>query len=363
MPEQSDAGLAVAAEPLRGLVADWDALAARVDASVFLDPGWFARWFDAFGGGDQEILAARRGGQLVGVLPLMRSRSGLVSMTNWHSPQYGPMAQDAEAEQQLIGAALARAASRARLDLSFLPEDDSVVTRLTAAAQRSGFRTIVRTIERSPFVDLDGDWESFEERLPGKRRSDLRRRRRRLAEQGTCRFDCEDGPERLSETLAEGLMVEEAGLDGRHGTPILARADTHDFYRGIAEWASERGYLRLFFLRLDGQAIAFAFCIADGKSLCVLKVGFHPHHARLAPGLLLTREMLAHAFESGYETYEFLGQIEPYKMIWTNQVRYRVRVQAFASSTAGLGSYLAWKRVRPIARWAMRAGRSSRGAR
>lgn len=351
--EQSAPAQSVQAEPIEGLIAEWEALCDQVNASIFLRPGWFTCWWDAFGVGSQEVLAVRQAGRLAGVLPLFHSRTSLISQTNWHSPHFGSVSLDHASEQELIEGALARARVRGRLDLGLIAADDPAVSRLTATARRNGFRTIVRTMERSPFVALDDDWETFEGRLPSKRRSDLRRRQRRLDELGSCEFGCHDGSERLDELLAEGFSVEEAGWDGRDGTPISARADTRVFYRRIAEWGVEHGVLRLFFLRLDGRAIAFAFCLVDGKSLCVLKLGFHPHQARLAPGLLLTRSMIAHAFEADYRTYEFLGQVEPYKMIWTRQCRERVRVQAFPSTAAGLASYVAWKRVRPVAKWAV----------
>ena len=356
-PEQS-----IQAESIGGLAGEWDALCDQVGASIFLRPGWFSCWWDAFGTGSQEVVVVRREGELAGVLPLLRSRTALLSQTNWHSVRFGPVTADRSAEQLLVDDTLARAQPCGRLDLGFLAEDDPAVARIAGSAERKGFRTIVRTTERSPVVALDGDWETFENELPSKRRSDLRRRQRRLGEQGELSFECEDGTERLDDLLAEGIAVEEAGWDGRGGTPIAARPDTRVFYRRIADWAVERDYLRLFFLRLDGRAVAFAFCLVDGDSLCVLKLGFHPSQARLAPGLLLTRKMLAHSFAAEYRSYEFLGHAEPYKMIWTDQCRERVRVQAFPSTATGLASYVAWKRVRPLAKWALAAAPGRFGA-
>ena len=347
--------MAPSSEAIEGVSGEWDALCDRTQASIFLRPGWFSSWWDAFGSGSPEVLTVRSGGELVGVMPLLRSRGALTSQTNWHSPTFRPVAADAEAEKGLIDAALGEAKRCRRLDLQFIGADDPAVERITGAARREDFRTIVRTMQRSPFVAIEGEWDAFEGGLPSKRRSDLRRRTRRLEQLGECRFECGDGKERLDALLAEGYSVEAAGWAGRGGTPIAARADTRAFYRRTAEWAVERDALRLFYLRLDGSAIAFAYCIVDGDSLCVLKVGFQPSHARLAPGLLLTQRMLAHAFEAGYRSYEFLGQVEPYKMIWTDQCRERVRVQAFPRSPIGTSSYLAWKHARPLAKRALGA--------
>jgi CelD/BcsL family acetyltransferase involved in cellulose biosynthesis len=285
-------------------------------------------------------------------MPLERRGKRVASTTNWHSPEWGPVAEDQSVELALTEAMLARASGQ--LDLGFLREENPALPRIAQAAEQDGRRVVMRTLERSPYVQLEGDWEEFEGRLPGKRRADLRRRTRRLQELGTYRFECDDGSERLAELVNEGIEVEAAGWEGRDGTPIAASGETRQFYEQVASWAAGRGCLRLFFLRLDGKAIAFAYCLLHAGSLSVLKIGFDPSYARFAPGLLLTREMLAHSFESGLRTYEFLGRAEPYKLIWTRRCRDRVRLQAFPPGVTGLAGYLAWTRGRRLAKWALR---------
>jgi CelD/BcsL family acetyltransferase involved in cellulose biosynthesis len=339
-------------EEISDLATEWDALCDRLNVSPALRPGWFSAWWKAFGSGRREVLVARRGEQLAGVMPLVRSRSALASPTNWHSPEFAPVAVDEAAERALVEDALGR--TRGRLDLAFLREERPAVQQISQAATHMGYRVILRTAERSPFVELEGNWEEFEGRLPGKRRADLRRRRRRLEELGSYEFECDEGSERLDELLAEGIAVEAAGWEGRDGTAIAAHRETRLFYESVARWAADSGYLRLFFIRLDGKAIAFAFCLIDPESLSVLKIGFDPSYARFAPGLLLTREMLIYAFETRLHSYEFLGKADPYKLIWTDRCRDRLRLQAFPPTAAGLANYLAWKYGRPMVKRALR---------
>jgi CelD/BcsL family acetyltransferase involved in cellulose biosynthesis len=283
---------------------------------------------------------------------MLSGRGGLSSPTNWHTPEFDVIAEDQQARTVLIEAMLE--ASNGKVDLGFVRDGSPLLAEAGAAAQRRGYRTITRTLETSPYIELDGDWESFEAGMPGKRRADLRRRRRRLEEKGAYSFEVHDGSERLEELLDDGIAVEEAGWEGRDGIPIAAGEDTDDFYRRLGAWAAKGGYLRLFFLRLDAQAIAFAFCLLDPGSLSVLKVGFLPKYKRFAPGLLLTREMIIYSFEAGLDTYEFLGNSEPYKMIWTDRCRERVRFQAFARNPSGTAGYIAWKHGRPLAKRVLR---------
>lgn len=142
--------------------------------------------------------------------------------------------------------------------------------------------------------------------------------------------------------------MEAAGLEGRRGKSILARPETTRFYSEVAEWAAERGWLRLGFVRLDGKPIAFAYGLEHGGVYWDLKVGFDPAHARFGPGVLLLEERIRHAFMSALERFEFLGAAERHKLDWTGAVHTKQRIQAFAPTLGGAVDRIAWQRGRPI---------------
>jgi len=78
-----------------------------------------------------------------------------------------------------------------------------------------------------------------------------------------------------------------------------------------------------------------------------VKGGIDVEARRLGPGVLLTHQELQCAFESGFESYELLGQADDYKLSWTKAVRERVRIQMFPRSPLGRLEHLAWRRGRP----------------
>lgn len=328
-----------------GAEAEWEALAQRTGSPPFLRPGWIRAWVEAFAPGSLELLVARREGEAVGFLALRR-RSGVVaSPTNWHTPEFGPVAVDAEASRALVAAALRRA--RRRVDLSFLPRAGMAEDLATGVGGEA--RVLIRTIERSPWVDLSGSWEEYEAGLPAKRRADLRRRSRRLGEEaGPVEFSRHGTAEGLDDLLAEGFAVEASGWKGTQGTAIRADARVRRFYESAAHWAAEAGCLSLNFLRAGGRPVAFAYCIAEPEAHHVLKIGIDPAFNRFAPGLLLTREMIRAAFADGRRRYEFLGQDDPYKLIWTDRLHLRERLQLFPRGPLGATEALAWRRGRPL---------------
>lgn len=341
--------------------AAWDDLADRVGAVPWLRPGWIAAWLEAFGRGRLEVLTVRRNGVLVGVVPC-EHRGGLTrSTTNWHTPQFGLLVEDARAGRELAEALVAR--SKRRLSLAFVPADGGLGD-VRAAARAARFRVLERTLQRSPYLAIDGEWDSYRTTLSRNHRYDIRRKRARLEDEGAVSVDVADGSERLEALLDEGFRVEAAGWKGVRGTAVASRPETERLYRSVARWAAARGTLRLAFLRLDGRPLAFHLNLEDGGIHYHLKGGYDVAYERFSPGKVLHAALIERAFAKRLARYEFLGADEAYKLAWTGGVTRRLElVEAFAPSLAGLAEWSAFTYGRPAAKRALALARSARALR
>lgn len=331
---------------LWALYEGWDDLADRVGAPPWYRPGWFRAWWNAFGSGEPKLLVVRRAGRLAAVLPVERCGAVLRSTSNDESPSFGFLAEDADAAREL--ASLVFQGPDRRISLFLLPAEALEVCR--SAAEEAGFRSLVRTVGRSPFVDLGGTWARYEEGLHSKLLREMRRRKRRLEEEGLLSFEVEDGTEGRDTLLTEGFQVEGAGWKTERGSSIISRPSAERFYRDIAEWATARGELRLAFLRLDGRPIAFDLSLEDGRSHYLLKTGYHPGFSKFGPGMLIRRYMIARSFTLGLGTYEFLGHDDAWKYEWTDTFRDRYLLRAFAPSLTGFLDWSAFAYVAPVKR-------------
>jgi CelD/BcsL family acetyltransferase involved in cellulose biosynthesis len=333
------------------LAPEWDELADRVSSPPWVRPGWFSAWWAAFGRGMLRVLAVRDGRRLVGVVPFARTRLGRVSSpTNWHTPEFGLLAEPAAT------GSLARVLFADRpesVSLAFVDVSSQAMAGVRQAAGEKGYRCLSRSLERSPYILIDGDWELYEAGRSRKLLSELGRRRRRLADEGQFSFECVDGSERLDELLDEGFRVEAAGWKGARHSAIMSKVETDRFYRAVARWAAEHGWLRLAFLRLDGRPFAFDFCVEHDGVHYLLKTGFDPAYTRFAPGMILRYEMIARAFSVGLSSYEFLGGDATWKLRWADTTRERGVLQAFARSPRGLIDWAANAYGRPLARRAL----------
>ncbi len=335
---------------------EWEDLAASLHAAPFLWPAWTQAWWRAFGSGRLRILAAYRDGELSGVLPLRRLRSNLGSTTNAHTPLFGLLASDEEVASHLARALFAQ--STAHVELSHLSASDANLGILHEAASSARYRLLERSMQASPYVATDGDWERYEGGLRRKLRSELRRRRRRLEEEGRLDLEVLDGGENLEALLEEGFRIEGSGWKEASGTSINSEPRTRRFYAEVARWAARRGWLRLAFLRLDGKAIAFDYALEHEGVHYLLKTGYDPAFGRFAPGMILRHMMLLRAFSGDIHTYDFLGEDYPWKHEWTNAWQEHLFLQMFAPTALGLANRLLFSYDRPDAGRAKRIARS-----
>lgn len=319
-----------------GLVGEWDRLALQRGASVFARPGWLTAWAGAFGkAGALRALTVRRGGELVGVLPVVGGRVGVRTPVNSETALIAPVVADADAAGEIAEWLLARRAGA--VDLDAVLGEDPVTEALRAAAERAQVPVLEAPRCRSPYVETVGDPASFLARLSKNRRHGLKRLEKRLAEAGEVTFDVHDGrDEDLAALLSEGLRLEAREWKLAAGSAIMSSPARVAFYTAGARWAAGAGVLRLAFLRLDGRAIAFGYCLQQGRTLHFLKLGMDDEHAKLGPGMMITKRLVDHAFaEPEVAELDLLGENESYKADLASGVREQVRLRVYPTPALG----------------------------
>lgn len=356
----SDFVVELAAGP-SAVAAEWDSLAERVAAPPWLRPGWVAAHARAFADTPPEVLVARRAGAPAAVLALRRRHGAVRSPTNWHTPQFGVVAQDREARGALLEDLLRRRPRSVAMHL--LDAGSGDVEAWVAAAGAAGYDVATRVELRSPYLATNGALDDHLRERPESRKmlSELRRRRRRLEREGPVAVRIERGAGRLDELLDVAWRLEGSGWKAERGTAVASQSRTRGFYDEIARWAAARGTLRLAFLDVGERPVAVDFLLLEHRRLYVLKRGYDPAYRSHGPGKILLHELIADAFAGPVDSVELLGAADPFKLEWTSSVRERVLVQAFSRSPAGRLERLAYRRGRPLALRALSAARRARG--
>jgi len=308
----------------------WDRVAAGARIThPFLEYCWARTWWECFGGGSQlHIVVVWRGEEPLAIAPLMLStvhtmgvpvrRMGL--LYNAHVPRAGFLiAEESEAVYRTIWRHLTQCGGWDVLQLCQLPEGSPGLECMARMAADEEFPSGLWASGESPYIALDGGWNSYLAGLSSKHRANLRNRRKRISQLGELRAESVTGGSELENALEDGFRIEAAAWKGAQGTAIACAPELRRFYGRFAERAAEHGWLRLSFLRVGERRVAFDYSLRYNGRIFLLKLGYEPELSVYSPSGLLLSMVLEDAFRTGIARYEFLGDFMDWKRNWASE--------------------------------------------
>ncbi|MFY0523453.1 GNAT family N-acetyltransferase [Archangium gephyra] len=186
--------------------------------------------------------------------------------------------------------------------------------------------------------------------LQSKFKANCRRRRRKLEEKGRVTVERVEGGLDLEAKLEEGFALEASGWKGRRGTAMAQDARTRGFYSELARSAGYAGRLALYYMRLDGRAVAFQYALEYGGRYFLLKPGYDETLGDCSPGQLLMEDVLRDCMSRGLREFDFLGPDMVWKRDWTDKVRRHTWLYVFNDTALGRAMCAAKFRWAPVAR-------------
>jgi CelD/BcsL family acetyltransferase involved in cellulose biosynthesis len=254
----------------------------------------------------------------IAIAPLVKRRKGPVRLGLLGVEELSePMDFVYADEAALRALAETLAHSRLPLKLQRVPADSPTVAALERASRGKGFFTC-RPANPYPRILLDAGWTAPEQRLSSSRRSLLRRMRRRAEQTGTVSWEVlTPEPSSLAPVLEEAFRVEAASWKGREGTALANETAKGEFFKLYAASACEEGMLRLCFLRINGRPAAMQLAVEHKGGYWIFKIGYDDEFAACSPGTLLIEETVRYAAARGLASYEFLGSVEEWTRMWT----------------------------------------------
>jgi CelD/BcsL family acetyltransferase involved in cellulose biosynthesis len=228
--------------------------------------------------------------------------------------------------------------SRKPLFLGRLPADSPTI-RAFQRACRGRALLCVRPQAACPHITLDKSWLEPESHLNSRRRSDYRRAVRRGEKEGGVRTEIiAPRPEEVDSLLDIALEIEARSWKGAAGTALVHDRLRGGFLREYAHRACAAGTLRIALLRIGDVAAAMQVAVEEGGRWWLLKIGFDPALAACSPGVLLLAETLRQAVRCDLTGYEFLGTVEPWTRVWTEQERACVSVRVYPFGIGGMAA-------------------------
>jgi CelD/BcsL family acetyltransferase involved in cellulose biosynthesis len=286
-------------------IARWDALAQWAAEPNPFHESWYVlpalRAFDT--PRKVALLCLEADGQLAGILPVRReSRYYGHPLPHWsgwlHANAFVGTPLVARGFETIFWRELlswcdANAKGALFLHLAQLPSDGSLheALRHVLAEQRRPAATVMLEERAMLHSDLSAE-DYLEQSLSGKKRKELRRQHRRLAEEGELASERLTGPDGLAGWTEEFLLLERRGWKGAAGSALACDPRTKELFRKALAGAARRGRLERLAIRLDGRPLAMLANFLCPPGAFSFKTAFDEDFARFSPGVLLQRENL-----------------------------------------------------------------------
>ena len=286
--------------------AEWDALtAAASEPNPFFESWYLEPSLEAFDPLARVRLATLRiDGKLVGLAPVkfahLYYHRPVPHLSVWlHDNAFCGVPLIARGFESIFWTALLdwaddHAHSAAIFHLAGLPEGSAPDRALEVSTRDSGRTSGV--VEREVRAQLASDLapeDYFEQSLPNKKRKELRRQMRRLAEAGDLQVERVGSVEDIAPWADRFLALEAASWKGREGTALANDPASARFFRESLTGAARLGRVEGLSLKLDGEPIAMLATFLTPPGAFSFKTAFDERFARYSPGVLLQKENLA----------------------------------------------------------------------
>lgn len=137
-----------------------------------------------------------------------------------------------------------------------------------------------------------GDQDAYEPHVGPRRRKDLGRRRRRLAELGRLEIGSVTGGDGLRRAMEDFLALELRGWKGAGGTALACRPSTASYLRAVFADGDGPVTCRADMLSLEDRPIAISLAFVCGGTAYMFKTAYDETLRRHAPGVLLEDEIV-----------------------------------------------------------------------
>lgn len=280
--------------------ARWLALAQdAAEPNAFYAPDMLGAAIDHLANGhDVQLIKVSEGDTAIGLLPVQRrtrhGRLPIGCVGNWmhdHCFFGAPIIRkghEIAAWRGFLAQLDAAAWAGGFLHLAGLDAAGANAAALEALCveQRRGRLEIHRYDRAMLRSDLTADayWESH---VRSKKRKELRRLQKRLADLGTVETRLLTQDQDLARWCGDFLELEASGWKGQEGTALDCKPDHAAFFHAACAAAFDAGRLHMLRIDLDDRAIAMLVNFRHGEGAFSFKIAFDETLGRFSPGVLI----------------------------------------------------------------------------
>jgi CelD/BcsL family acetyltransferase involved in cellulose biosynthesis len=322
-------------EDFLNLKQDWNTLLQSSEEadSVFLRHEWLDVWWRAFGEKRELcVLLHRPNGQLKGIAPFMLFNSiyknmpyrrlGFIEDANAPSANF-IIQQGFERTSISSFLQFILGQFRSAWDVAILnkiPTQSINYAVLIAHLNQSKSKHIIRQSQNSPYIPVNGEWDTFLKSTAVKFRKQLRNKANKIQRAGEVSFEQIKAIHSAPKVLGETFKVSSKSWKHQEGTSMVSTAERRRFFTLLSKVAEDNGWLSIWLLRLNNEPIALEYHLEYMGRTHAMRGDFDESYRKLSPGSVLEAHIVEHCFRNRLKEYDFCGLDYKYKTLWTEYV-------------------------------------------
>lgn len=338
----------------QALKTDWNGLLEQTGVDrVYMTHEWFTAWWRAFGDGKcLFIVLVTNGDHIYGIVPLMRFTGrfrgmpvrAIGFMENEDSPGCSFIVKRGyeQVVEDVISFIMNDVGHWDVLLLKNMPGDET--DRIAEFLNRNVARRIRHMTTgglKSPYLNINGDWETFFGGISVTRKKTLRNIGNRLKKLGDITIKEHGSAEKLNEMA----VVSEKAWKHKEGIAFISQKERRRFFQYLSEIAQHNGWLSIWFMYKTNEPIAYEYHLKYKRSDTALLSDFDADYSNVSPGANLDYEVVKTLFGRGITEYDMCGAPDDYKKKWTDDMKNYKNLVVFNDSLYARLLYVFERRI------------------
>lgn len=282
-------------------------------SSVFVLPDWMQVWWQVFGAGNvMHIQTVSNGDEIIGIAPLMLKDKTAYFIGGIDVCDYNDFITVTGREKDFFNVLLDDLKNKniRSLNLKHVRPDSTVLKSLKNVAEGRGYAVVSTQEDVSVEMDLPATFEQYLEQLDTKQRHEVRRKMRRLTEEGKIEYRSIDKGGTLTPAMDTFYRM---FVESRQDKAAFLTEKMKSFFNLLADTMAGNGLLRLGILELDSKPVAEIMCFDYNDCIYLYNSGYDPQYVSLSAGLLSKVYAIKDSIDKGKKRFDFLKGDEGYK--------------------------------------------------
>lgn len=152
-----------------------------------------------------------------------------------------------------------------------------------------------------------------------KTRQTLRRQKRKLQEKGPIEYLTIESGQETRGSIEKMVKIESLSWKGNAQVGLFSRQTVRVFYQELLPIWLDSGRVRIYFLSVGEQTIAYVFALCWNQTVGMHNLAFHPEWGHFSPGKLLLHHVIEDCFDRKMLCFDFLQGNSSFKKHFANR--------------------------------------------